>query len=119
MAEERHALTLVDPEATPDEVFDRSWAMTLIENATRRIDEAMLGNIQQPLQDELKATLWGDRERAYADIANEFGMKEGAVKAAAYRLRRKYHQALSAEVHQTLAEGEDVQAELEYLLSVL
>ena len=79
----------------------------------------MLEGDRQPFFEALKRTLWGDQDRTYADIGKEFGLKESAVKAAAYRLRRKYHQTLTAEVHQTLAEGEDVQRELEYLLGVL
>jgi RNA polymerase sigma-70 factor (ECF subfamily) len=46
-------------------------------------------------------------------------MSEGAVKVAIHRLRRRFRELVRAEVAQTLPAGDDLDAELRYLIEVL
>ena len=68
----------------------------------------------------LKPFLTGGRESGgYAEAAVELGMTEGAVKTAVHRLRRRYRQLLRDEIAQTVAGPEEIDEEIQYLLSCL
>ena len=45
-------------------------------------------------------------------------MSEGAVKVAVHRFRQRYRECLLSALRDTLAEGEDPEVELRYLLSL-
>jgi len=45
-------------------------------------------------------------------------MQEGAVKVAAHRLKKRYREALKSEIGRTINEGDDLDEELGYLMSV-
>ena len=53
---------------------------------------------------------------AHADTAEKLGQTENAVKVAVHRLRQDFREALRREVADTLAEGENVDEEIRYLL---
>ena len=61
----------------------------------------------------------GSQGRSYADVSVELAMTEGAVKATVHRLRKRYGQLLRAEVAQTLADPDQVEKEIRYLLSIV
>ncbi len=63
--------------------------------------------------------LVGDALPSPVDLARELGLTEGALKVAIHRLRRRFREAVRAEISQTLTDGDDVQAELRYLIEVL
>jgi RNA polymerase sigma-70 factor (ECF subfamily) len=69
--------------------------------------------------ERLKPALVGDDLPSPADLARELGLTEGALKVAIHRLRRRFREAVRAEISQTLADGDDVQEELRYLIAVL
>ena len=72
------------------------------------------------LFDRLKEFLTGEPDASpYGRVARELGMSEGAVKVAVHRLRRRYRDLLRAEIGQTVADPEEVDDELKYLLAVL
>ncbi|MCH8219469.1 MAG: sigma-70 family RNA polymerase sigma factor [Planctomycetes bacterium] len=116
--EEGEARYLAEPvEAmTPEKLYEKRWATTVIEQAlqTLRTEYQQAGN--RPLFDRLKDHLWGDRSASYADIAQEFDMNEGSVKAAAFRLRRRFAQALRDVISNTVHSPEAVEEELKTLV---
>jgi RNA polymerase sigma-70 factor (ECF subfamily) len=69
--------------------------------------------------ERLKPALVGDDFSSPTDLARELGLTEGALKVAIHRLRRRFREAVRAEISQTLTDGDDVQAELRYLIEVL
>jgi DNA-directed RNA polymerase specialized sigma24 family protein len=56
---------------------------------------------------------------SYAEIAVRTGLKEGTVKVAVHRLRRRYGELLREEISNTVSEPSEVEAELRHLISVL
>jgi DNA-binding GntR family transcriptional regulator len=54
-----------------------------------------------------------------AEIAEELGMSENAVKQALHRLRQRYRLLLRAEVAHTVAVPGDVEDELRHFIAVL
>jgi RNA polymerase sigma-70 factor (ECF subfamily) len=108
-----------DP-ATPEILYERRWALRLLEQALCRLREELAGAGKQHLFEALKGTLTGeDAVAPYADIAGRLGLSEQAVKVAVHRLRRRYGELLRAEIAQTVARPEDVEDELRDLFNAV
>lgn len=114
-AEERYCAEPAD-DLTPDRLFEKRWATTLLEQAleTLRKEYAQAGT--QALFERLKEHLWGDKTMRYAEIAETFGMKEGSARAAALRLRRRFGQTVRSLIADTVATPEEVEEELNALV---
>ncbi len=119
-AEERFRL---DPghEETPERVFLRDWAMTILRGVLERLRARYVEREQDALFEALKQGLTGIRGagRPYREIADELGMTESAVRVASHRLRGRYRQALRDEVAQTLEDPAEVEEELAALFDAL
>ncbi|MEO7319124.1 MAG: hypothetical protein ABIZ56_09065 [Chthoniobacteraceae bacterium] len=118
-AEERYALEPRD-ELSPDKLFDRRWAVAVIEQALARLGAEYSAAGKGALFGALKPLLSSPSEaRPYAEIGAQFSMNEGAVKIAVHRLRQRYGAALRAEIAETVGTAEEVEAELRHLLDAL
>jgi len=118
-AEERYRLEPPDTE-TPEKLFERRWAMTLIDGAMDRLRQAFAAEQKTALFDQLRGFIVdGADTRTYAQVAAQVGMTEEAVKKAVQRLRRRYQDAIREEIAQTVASPAEVEEELRHLVSVL
>jgi RNA polymerase sigma factor (sigma-70 family) len=118
-AEDRYRLEPTD-EATPDRLFERSWAATLLERAASRLREEYVAAGKAELYEHLTGfRLDAPEQRAYAEVAAELGLSESAVKSAIHRLRQRHHQLVREEIAQTLADPAEVDEEIRYLLRVV
>lgn len=105
---------------TPEIVFERQWAATVLESVIKRLSEEYAAADKKKLFEELKAYTWGDDSgRSYADIGREFGLSEGAIKVAALRLRERYRELLRMEVARTVADPSQAEDELRHLINVV
>jgi len=118
-AEERYRREPADP-VTPEQVYDRRWALTLLDTVLARLAQEQSDAGKEQIFTQLKDHLWGEaRETGYAEMAERLGMTEGAVKVTVHRLRRRLRDLLREEVAQTVASGEDVDEELRHLIGVI
>ena len=118
-AEERFVLEPADL-ATPELLYDRRWALTLLDRAQERLREEMAVSGQQERFEVLEPTLTGERTSLpYQEIAARFGVTETAVKSMVLRLRRRFRDLLRDEVAQTIGDAKDVDAELASLFATL
>jgi RNA polymerase sigma factor (sigma-70 family) len=114
-AEQRYALEPVDRE-TPERIYERRWALTVLQQVMIRLREQYASEGKEPLFDGLKETLTGNqRDLPYAGLGRALGMSEGAVKVAAHRLRRRYRNRLREEIAQTVSASALVEEELRHL----
>jgi RNA polymerase sigma factor (sigma-70 family) len=118
-AEGQYASELAD-ELTPERIFDRSWALTLLgrvlDQLGREYDEAGKAATFEALRDLLA----GDAEApSYAAVAARLGTTEGAARVAAHRLRRRYGDLLRQEIAATLADPAQVDDEIRDLFAAL
>jgi len=114
-AEQRYARELIDS-ATPEKIFDRQWALTLLEVCMSRLrqDYADLG--KSAVFEKLKEQLTSSRkETGYAEIASQLHMTEGAVKVAALRFRRRYRELIRDEISQTVSSAQEMEDEIQHL----
>jgi RNA polymerase sigma-70 factor (ECF subfamily) len=102
-----------------DLVFDRQWALTLLERALRRLEADLAGAGKASQFEVLKPWLTGAASLPQSEAAKRLGLSENAVKVAIHRLRTRFRESLSAEIAQTVAGPEQVDEELNYLIEVL
>src|SRR5438270_9058099 len=119
LARERADLEPADT-LTPDRIYERRWALTLLEHVLTRLESEYRTAGNAKLFDHLKELLSDEPDRkSQADIAAELGMTENAVKQAFHRLRQRYRELLCDEIAQTVAVPGDVEDELRHFISVL
>lgn len=103
---------------TAEKLYDRRWALTLLDQVLARLREEMSAAGKLDLFEALKFSLTGGRT-AYAEVAAALGMSEGAVKVAVHRLRERYRELIRAEIAETVATPAEVEDELRHLLAAL
>ena len=119
-ADEWPADELPDGRLTPDQAFERNWAVTVLDQAHTRLaaDYAKRGKEQvfARLRELLQAP---DESPGYATIAAELGKTKAAIKMEVSRMRAQYGNWLRAVVADTVSDPAEVDGELRYLLKVL
>jgi RNA polymerase sigma-70 factor (ECF subfamily) len=104
----------------PDEVFDRQWALTLLDLTLRRLQAEFAAAGKATDFETLKVCLMaGPGAMDYAAMARRLGGNAGAARVAVHRLRKRFRELSREEVSRTLAEGEDLEEELRYLAATL
>lgn len=105
---------------TPEQVFDKRWASTVLDRAMANLREELAGPGDTSQFDTLKRYLTsGEGPKPYREVAADLGMTEGAVTAAVARLRKRFGRCLRAEVAEIVSDPGDVDDELRHLLSVV
>jgi RNA polymerase sigma-70 factor (ECF subfamily) len=103
-----------------DELYDRQWAMTVIETVLTQLGAEFAAGGKSQLFATLKELLVGTQDGCdYGTAAQRLGMSEGAVRVAVHRLRRKFAESFRDEVAGTLANAADVEAEMRHLLAAV
>jgi RNA polymerase sigma-70 factor (ECF subfamily) len=119
LARERADVELADT-LSADRIYERRWALTLLEQVLTRLGEEYRSAGSSLLFDQLKQLLTDDCDRpTQANIAQDLGMTENAVKQAFHRLRRRYRLLLCEEIANTVVKPEEVEDELKHFIAVL
>jgi RNA polymerase sigma factor (sigma-70 family) len=118
-AEQRYAGEPVTSFA-PDEIYERRWAMTLLDQALERLGAEFSDAGKGEEFECLKPWLTADRGAIpYGELALALRGSEGAARVAIHRLRKRFRQIFRETIANTVAEGEDVDEELRHLVAVL
>jgi RNA polymerase sigma factor (sigma-70 family) len=105
---------------TPERLFERRWAVALLEQVLARLRREYEAAGKGQLFERLKARLIGDADRVpHAQAAADLGMSEGAVKVSVHRLRQRYRELLHEEIAQTLDDAGQVEEEIRALFTSL
>lgn len=105
---------------TPEQVYERRWALALLDHVLARLRDEHVREGRAALFDALGPCLAGaGAGQPQAELAERLGITVPAVKAAIHRLRRRYRALLREEVAQTVATDDEVDDELRHLLGVL
>ncbi len=106
--------------ATPEKLFERQWAMTLLETTVKRLQGEYESAGKGPLFMELRFAILGEKsDLRYTQLAAKVGLSEEALRAAVHRLRQRYRQILRDEIAQTIATPAEIEDELRYLFQAL
>ena len=118
-AEERYAQEAASP-LTPEELFDRAWAVGILQQALEKLRGEFTAAGRGDLFDAVEGHLTGSRPcPGYGELAGRWSMSESALRMIVTRLRRRYGELLRLEISHTLQSAADVEHELEDLLAVL
>ena len=118
-AETRYSFEPAD-QTTPEQLYERRWALALLEEVLRRLAEEHKKDERSEYFAALNPCLVGDRAALpYADLATKLGVTEGTIKSAVHRMRQRYRELLREEIANTVAGPEEVDAELQHLFTIL
>lgn len=105
---------------SPDQVFERRWAETVLEKAAWRLREDYVARGQAALFDQMKDFQPGAHGPvSYKEFSAGLGMTESAIKSFMHRMRRYHREILREEIAHTVSRPEEVDEEIRYLLTLL
>jgi DNA-directed RNA polymerase specialized sigma24 family protein len=117
---ERHFQQDTRLEWSPAELYERRWALTLLETVVLRLRQELADTGRLAQFEALKSFLTGEqRTITYADLAVQLATTEAALKMAVQRLRHRYGELLREEIALTVAGPEEVENEFRHLMAIL
>jgi RNA polymerase sigma-70 factor (ECF subfamily) len=118
-AESQYALEPRD-ELSPEKLFERSWALTVLDRTMARLEAEAVKTNKKKLFECLKSYLIADKSSAsYRNVAEELDITEGAVRVAVHRLRKRYRELLRDEIAQTVTSDDQIDEEIRALFTAL
>ncbi len=118
-AEQRYHLEAAD-RLSPDKVFERQWALALIDQVLARLEQEFRVADKAALFQRLRGFLVaGPADEKYADAAADLGMTSEAVRKAAHRLRQRYAQLFREEIAHTVGDPAEAEEEMRHLCEVM
>jgi RNA polymerase sigma-70 factor (ECF subfamily) len=119
MAEQRYELEPADP-TTPEQLFERRWALTLLDIVLHRLEAEAVVSGRVGLFRQLKGRLVGDRGGGtYAELAAQLGLSEAALTMTVQRLRRRYRDLVREEIAHTVSRPVEIEEEMHHLFQIL
>lgn len=106
-------------ELSPDRLFDKRWAVEIVERAQERLREEYRAANKLQLFEHLKGPVWKDGTTGYAESSAHLNTTEGALRIAAHRMKHRFRALVREEIAQTAASPDEIDEELRYLVSVL
>lgn len=120
--DERYGQEPADTALTPEQAFDRTWALDVIDRAVRDLRDEYKATGRGELFDTMAPQIWGGRE-VPADVSarNAAGleMTMQAYNVALHRARRRLGDRLRAIVAETVFDPGEIDAELHHLVEAV
>jgi len=105
---------------TPEKLFERRWASTVVEQVLARLKQEYVEGGKADLFAKLESALTGEvGTGVYAEWAAALGASEGAVKVALHRMRRRFGELLRSEVAHTVSGSEQIDDEIRHLFAAI
>ena len=118
-AETRYGTEPAEP-LTPGQIFERRWAVTLLDEVLEKLGAEYRAQGKGELFAALRVGLVSDRSSLpYVELARTLRLSESGVRVAVHRLRQRYRELLRTEIANTVDSAEAVDAEMRHLFNVL
>jgi len=118
-AEHRYLVEPVDS-ATPETLYERRWALTVIDRVLAGLRHEAEAEGRTAEFDAIKACMLArPAPGSYAVIASRLGVSEGAIRVAVHRLRRRFQARLKEDIAATVSSPDQVDDEIRYLIRAL
>jgi RNA polymerase sigma factor (sigma-70 family) len=108
--------------SSPDRLFDRKWALTLLDRALAALAEEHRAAGKSHQFELLKVWLTGDGDGdgiSQSEAARQLDLNEGALRVVIHRLRRRFREVIKSEISRTVRDPAQVDEELHELLQAL
>jgi DNA-directed RNA polymerase specialized sigma24 family protein len=103
-----------------DRLYERRWALTLIEHVLKRLKKEYRATGNALLFESLKQLLPDEPgASSRSEIASRLGMTDNALRQAFHRFRHRYQMLLREEIGYTIADSSEIEDELRHLIAVL
>lgn len=107
-------------ELTPEKVYDRRWAQTVVEQVLTRLRREFGTGEKASRFEALKGCLLVEPDAvSYAELAGKLQLTEAGVRSAVFRLRHRFREVFRNEIAHTVATVEDIDEEIRHLLAAL
>jgi len=107
-------------DTTAEDIFERRWALTVLETVFAKLREQYVADGKSELFDRLKPCLTqAGSAIPYTELATQLPLSEGALRVAVHRLRQRYRDLLHAEIEHTVADPSHVEDEIRDLFQAL
>ncbi|MGA2244544.1 MAG: sigma factor [Verrucomicrobiota bacterium] len=118
-AERRYELEPVQ-NATPESLFERGWALALLNDVLARLEAEYGREGKAAWMEAMRPVLTADGNAIrYGEIAARLEITETAARVAAHRLRQRYRRMIRAAVADTVDSPDEVEGEMRHLFEVL
>jgi len=104
---------------TPEKIFEQTWAAVLLNEVRKKLSLEYAAEGKGGLFEAVEGCLAGEKAGPYAEMGSRLGMKEGAIKMAVLRMRKRYRELLRSEVAHSVGRPDEVEEELRDLLACL
>ncbi|MBZ5586423.1 MAG: sigma-70 family RNA polymerase sigma factor [Acidobacteriia bacterium] len=105
---------------TPEALFERQWAVALLDRVLARLAEEHRGKGQGAHFERMQNFLAGDQERgSYELLAIDLSLTNAAARTAVHRLPKRYAELVREEVAAIVGGPEEVESEIRFLLAAL
>jgi len=104
---------------TPERLFERQWAMTVLELALEELRRQCARDGKEETFFRFKQFLSGGTGEAYQEAGEAMGMNEGAVRVLVHRLRKRYRELLRDHIRRTVESEEEVEDEIQHLFTAI
>lgn len=112
LAEQRYGVEPLDHN-TPEQLFDRAWATTLLNGVQEALRKEFATRGQEPVFESLQQFIaWNAGDESYADVAARLGKSIGDIKVTVHRMRKRYRTLLEKTVADTVSSPEEVSQEI-------
>jgi DNA-directed RNA polymerase specialized sigma24 family protein len=108
------------PDLSPERIFERQWALAVLERALARLREeyASAGNTRHFAV--LKKFLTSEAgDKAYGRVAEELTVSAGSIAVTVHRMRQRYRELVRGEIADTVAGTGDIDDETRWLVAAL
>jgi RNA polymerase sigma-70 factor (ECF subfamily) len=105
---------------TPEKLYARRWALAMLDQVLGRLRQEFTQKGKGLLFERLRMCLLGDKNALpHGQMGRELNMSEGAVKAAAHRLRQRFRELVREEIAETVDNLQDIEDEIRELFAAL
>ena len=108
------------PGRTPDQEFDRAFALGFLEMVMNRLEQEYASRGKASLFQQLHPWLLDKKGgMSHAEVGRQLGMSETAVSTEVSRLRKRYRALFDEELAKLVSQPEEMEAEKRFLLTAL
>ena len=104
---------------SPEKLFDRRWAMTVLGESMARLEREYQRAGMQALFAQVQPFLTGEQTGGFAELAGRLGKTEVAARVLVFRLRNRFQKLIREVIADTVSDPGQVECELEHLQSAL
>lgn len=117
--EEGHASYEPSTSLTPERLFERKWALTMIAQAMARLEsEYHRAGLAEQFE-AIQPYLAGDPDEHLAELGVRLGKNAGATRVLMFRARNRFRRLVRAVIADTVSDVEQVESELRHLEAAL